>query len=675
MIPQRWPVPVLLALALLARRAAADEARLDARTLWDKAVTSNVRLSADGSALELDRGELFEDDGAAAGYSYKPNEEKLSAGTWVKKEFVITDPRATKATLLVGPGGALKALINGKPQQLRAAGKAGQYWQAYELPPESLQAGKNDIILHGSGKVWIARDDEFALGSHAHKTHPNRSAKSTDAGKTWSYERLGAGGDVDGEYYVRLFLDRRRPRGLLTLPVLDLGNLAEQPVAAPVSVVGPVRIAVEAENEAETRISVRVRSGTTYVPDEKHWSPWRQLGEAEILEEPVGRYLQAAVQLATADPFKTPRLQRVLIDARPTRPADWTKDLRVLDCLNPEIVRTSIPFAYEPFDHPRLKDLRRNHRLDDVVKGAKGEFELILRLAAWSSKQWVRGHLREAYPPWDALEILKPHADGTPVGGFCQQYNVVFLQACESFGLVGRAVSLGPGDHGARIRSGHEVVEIWSNEHGKWVYVDGQMAWCLVDQESGTPLSLLELRERQLASLRGKPAAAVKLVMAADTGRRWQGLDSFPPFVELRLIPRSNFLQEQAPLPLNQGMRGWFWTGHYVWTDGQAPASLLYGNRVVSRRNWEWTLNQTRFALEATAIPGELRVHLDTETPGFGTFLADVDRKGKQPIASGFLWKLREGKNRLDVGTRNSAGGERMASRIILAYSPGSPPE
>ena len=40
-------------------------------------------------------------------------------------------------------------------------------------------------------------------------------------------------------------------------------------------------------------------------------------------------------------------------------------------------------------DGALLWGLRRNHRLDDVVKGAKGEFELILRLAAWSSKQWV----------------------------------------------------------------------------------------------------------------------------------------------------------------------------------------------------------------------------------------------------------------------------------------------
>src|SRR5205085_5956646 len=130
-------------------------------------------------------------------------------------------------------------------------------------------------------------------------------------------------------------------------------------------------------------------------------------------------------------------------------------------------------------------------KLDAVARGATGEFELITRLAAWSSRQWRRGHLREGYPPWDALEILKPHADGTPIGGFCQQYNLVFLQACESFGLVGRAVSIGPGDVAINIRGGHETVEIWSNDFAKWAYIDGNTAWYFVDEKSDVPLSLL----------------------------------------------------------------------------------------------------------------------------------------------------------------------------------------
>lgn len=649
----------------LATPYAPAQVRLDARTLAEKSVGRNVRLATDGSAIELERGELFEDDGPAAGYSYKPNEERLSSQVWVKKELLIPDARADRATLLVAPGGDLRAIVNGTAVDLKPGTKAGNYWQTYSLPIETLKAEKNEIVLHGTGKVWIARAEDFAAGSRTRTKHPNRSARSTDGGKTWDYDRLGSAGDVDGEYYVRLLLDRYRARGVLTLPVMDIGNLAGRPISPALETVGPLRIGFQAE-AGTGRLSMRARSGPSLLPDDKNWSAWRELGEGGVLREPAGRFVQVEVELTTPDPRKTPKLKHVVFEAPQPPLAGWARGLRVVERQNEEIVRTAVPFVYEPWDNPTLAKFRKQYRLDEVTKEAKDEFDLITRLAAWSAKQWTKGHLEEGYAPWNAMEILKLHRDRTPVGGFCQQYNVVFLQACESFAIPGRAVSLGPGDHGARIRGGHEVVEVWSNQHKKWIYVDGQAAWYIADEATRVPLSLLELRERQLQKLGGKPARPARMVSLAESRFRWTGLADWPPFVELRLIPRSNFLAEAAPLPLNQGMRGWFWTGHHVWTDDEALASLLYGHRVRRKGDWEWTLNQTRFELEATSTAGELRVHLETETPGFDTFLADIDGGGWQPVKSGFVWKLRAGKNRLEVRTRNSAGREGIISRVVL---------
>ena len=653
--------------SIVAHHASADTLSLDARALFERALTSDLRLADDGKAIEIARDELIEDDGPAAGYSYKPNEEKLSATTWIKKEFLLADSRAAKATLLVGPGGKLQCTINGKAVPLGAARKVGGYWQAYEIPVETLKAGKNDVVLSGNGKVWIARDDEFAAGSTTRPRHPNRSLKSTDAGKTWRDDRLGVAGDIDGEYYVRLFLDRHRPEGHLTLPVIDVGNLANHALAPPLTSPGKVRVGIRG---ATGKILLRVRTGSTYVPDVKHWSTWEHIDDqAGTLNNVRGRFLQVAVVLKTANPLHSPSFREIFIEANPQRPKDWTKAVRLVESKNPEIVRTSIPFEYEPFDHPRLRKLRQDFKLDGIVAGAKSEFELITRLAGWSAKQWQRGHLRESYPPWDALEILKPHADKTPIGGFCQQYNVVFLQACESFGLAGRAVSLGSGDHGATIKSGHEVVEIWSNEHQKWVYVDGQLARYHIDVKTGQPLSLLELRERQVAHFRGKAAPAVKAVQIVDIGETWKGFDAFPPFFELRLIPRSNFLEKKSPLPLHQGMRGWFWTGHHVWTDADYPASMLYSQSMTHRRNWEWTLNQAHIVLEAMETPGLVRVHLDTETPGFEAFMASIDGKQKRTVSSRFDWQLHKGQNRLGAYALNSALREGVPSQIVLDYA------
>jgi hypothetical protein len=112
-------------------------------------------------------------------------------------------------------------------------------------------------------------------------------------------------------------------------------------------------------------------------------------------------------------------------------------------------------------------------------------------------------------------------------------------------------------------------------------------------------------------------------------------------------------LADEFPLPLNQGMRGWFWPGHEAWTDAEAPAARLYDRRVTSRRNWEWTLNSTEVRLIAADAPGELRVDLDTVTPGFAGYEAAIDDADAKPVDNGFTWKLHAGLNRLTVRSRN----------------------
>jgi hypothetical protein len=210
------------------------------------------------------------------------------------------------------------------------------------------------------------------------------------------------------------------------------------------------------------------------------------------------------------------------------------------------------------------------------------------------------------------------------------------------------------------------VVEIWSNEFNKWVYIDGNCAWYLIDAASGTPLSLWELRQRQLAVLRGQPSAPVRIVRLANTKWNWEGLTSWPPFAELRLIPRSNFLAQKSPLPLNQGMSGWFWTGHDVLSDDLAPAALIYPNRVSKRANFEWTVNRAQIMLEATDAPGQMRVHLDTQTPGLAGFQAQVDDEPARMVQTGFTWRLHAGRNRLQVRPVNSEGRQGGPSFLVL---------
>jgi hypothetical protein len=660
----------LLLICSAATNFAADELQLAAPRLMQTSVTRDVRLAEDGQSIVLERGVLYEDDGPAAGYCYGPNEEKLGPDIQIRKQLVIPDPRADRALVMVAQGGELALSVNGQPQSLDALGKTGQNWQLYTFSGSALKAGKNEFVVSGTGKIWIARDEDFAAGSRERTKHPNRSAKSTDGGKTWSDDKLGTGDNLDGEYYLRVFLDQYRPAGSLELPIIDAGNLGGATIAPAITAVDSLEIEVAADTPPETRVVLAVRTGASVVPDDKHWSPWQlSPGPTAKVEQPAGRFLQVRVELTTKTPLSSPQVREISIRAKPTLGSTWHSRVRVTEADNPALVRTSIPFEYEPLDHPRLAQLRKRYEIDKVVDGAKDELAALSKLAVWSSQRWEKiGHLAKAYPAWDALEILKLHADGTPVGGFCQHYNLVFLQACESLGFVGRAVSLSKGDHDLDFRSGHEVVEIWSNQFGKWIYIDGNAALYYADAETRVPLSLRELRERQLQLLKGQPYKPAELVALAPTKYAGLNLSSWPPFAELRLIPRSNFLAEKAPLPLHQGMKGWFWTGHYVWSDDAYPAAFIYGNRVTDPKNWDWTLNQAHIHLEATPTPGELRVRLDTETPGFETYLVDLDGAGVKKSPDNLVWKLHSGKNRLKARTRNISGREGAASLVVLEY-------
>jgi hypothetical protein len=639
--------------------------RLDARAIFDRAVTQDIALAPDGSVLRLRSGEVVEDDGPAAGFSYKPNVEHLSSTVWIRKQLVIADPRASAAVLMVGPGGDLKISVNGRPQTLEPPRKAGYgLWQAYTINPAALKPGVNDIVMSGSGRVWIARSDD------SYAELPHRSARSADAGASWSADHLGPKGDISGEYYVRILLEHYRSKGSMVLPVMDVANLTGNPLPPPLAGAGPLKVSVQAETGDEQNVSVRVRSGSTYVPRQGTWSEWAPLDRRGTLKTPRGRFVQLEVTLATGNPLDTPELRGITVETAPAVAGDWTKTVKVVDAHNEEIIRTSIPFRYEPFTHPKLKELRERYHLDDVVAGSKTELDLITKLAVWSTNAWKWGEwgLETSYPAWDALEILKKGPNGKPIGGFCQQYDLVFMQACESFGLVSRDISIYHEPLPRPDIAGHEPNEIWSNQYGKWIYVDGTSAWYAVDQATNVPLDLWELRRRQIEHFKGDNSHPIRIIELAPGVQpwRWRSLDESLGFGELRLIPRSNFLEQKSPLPLNQGKEGWFWDGHYVWTDADAPADMLQPNLVTRHGNFEWTLDQAHYVLEAGRAPGELRVHLDTETPGFETFVAEIDGAGPRPVGAVFPWKLHPGRNRLKAWPRNDAGRDGVASWIEL---------
>lgn len=663
----------VMPLAVSAEKSETFSREWTAAELFKVGITKGLILSPDKSSLEIPKGTVIEDDGPAAGYSYQPNVETLKGDKLLRKTLVVDRLPAYGATLLVARGGELEFQLNGQPLKVTGPKQLGPYWQAYAFDPVLLKKGKNELVITGTGSLWIAREEDFAKGSLTRKHHPNRSAKSTDGGKTWNSDQLGNKNDVDGEYSVRLALDQTQSQGTLTTPVIDLGNLDGKPIGRSLHSPGRVQVRLDGDFEDSNNYRLEVRSSGGAVPDSE-WSNWSPVdgskNHAAHLTDLNGRYVQLRCTLVSRNPLNSPRLQGLKIQCTPKFGDYWTDRLKVLKVDNPAIVRSGFKFQHENSDHPKLLKLRRDYRLDEVVKGASSEFEIITRLARWSSGLWSKMHLRDNYPPWDALEILKTHSDGTPVGGFCHQYNLVFLQACQSLGIPGRAVSIGPHIHTDRIRSGHEVVEVWSNDYQKWVYVDGNAAWYFIDPETKTPLSLWEMRQAQLDAFEQKKSATPPhVVTLAETRFEWKGMEGFPAFLELRLVPRSNFLSQLAPLPLNQGMRGWFWTGYRVWTDDRLPARAIYPHKIAKRKNFDWPINCLHFTLEPLDKPGVMRVHIDAEMPNLKSVTAKIDDQPARSIKSPFDWQLHPGRNHLELAPVNKSDRSGRRNRIEIEYN------
>lgn len=644
--------------------------KLVAKQIFNEWTSTGVSFNDDKNNIELNYGELYEDDGPAAGHSYVPNTEKLSQTILARKDLIIPDPKANGATILIQLKGEPIFTINGKQIHSVTVPGAGLRWKAYEIDPQLLQKGKNTLIIGGNAELPIALEENYAKGSLSIPHHPNRSAKSKDGGATWNYSGLGTNERLDGEYFVRLFLDHYLSKGSLVSPVMDVRDLHQGIIAPTVVQLSPVQVRIMSNAGSSGKIIRKFRTGSTPIPSDKTWSKWTDFraGDSEIMD-PQGGYIQLSIDLLTSDPLQTPSLDSILIQARHITKEDWYKKINIIKSENKKIVRSAIDFKYEPFGNQKLDSLRKKYNLDGIVKGSATEFEMITRLAGWASKQWNKKHLSEFYPAWNALEILKPHSDGLPVGGFCLQYNLTFLQACESFGLVGRVISISPGEVVFDHKGGHEVVEIWSNEFRKWIYVDGNMAWYATDKKE-VPLSLMELHDRQLDVLNGKVPKQTKFVHIAAMAEKWTSLKNWPPFVELRMIPRSNFLEETYPLPLNQGMYGWPWTGHFIWSSNKTQLNLNYSNRVTRKENWDWSVNEVYAHLEATKTPGVLRVSLETVTPGFKTFYCKKNDNEPIQMPEIFEWVLQPGVNKLTVNSVNIKNRKGPSTYLELEWNP-----
>ena len=331
---------------LRAEGARTVKVRLDAAALETTGRLQGLRFIPGDKAFRLNDLVLYEDDAPAIGKPRGATDrswfERLRKGVRIRKEFDLEDARAFSGCLVFN---GLEAVNNEEPLRIgingiefvRPASKyahpfAREYytrewtshadfdnWFRVEIPVGALRKGRNEIQLWAesespSWEIMVASDKEYAAGSTTRLGHPNRSAKSRDGGRTWDYDRLGWKDELDGEYVVRLSLDRRAAEGAYLSPVIDLAEAPGTETIKRRLDLEEAKVDWDVELPAGTSAEIFAQLGRDPVPGSSGWGELESVpGLSKTWTFPRGRYLQFKVVLKTDNPLATPAFRGLSI--------------------------------------------------------------------------------------------------------------------------------------------------------------------------------------------------------------------------------------------------------------------------------------------------------------------------------------------------------------------------
>jgi hypothetical protein len=661
-----------------------------------------VVADKDGT-VRLARSTLLADETGATDHQQS---ESLSDQVWARKIFQTPnyDRQAT-------PRGA-ELFIYGRPREIALNGNpldgAKQHestgWTRVKLPVDAWKTNdtantfghyQHEVVLKGGGEVLFEPRERPAL-----------SSRSLDGGKTWSADALGPRQASTGEYLVRMRLRRPPREGWIMSPVLDFWNAPAGELAAPAKLLCLRASGELFQGRFATEMGTRsclIRTGSTPLPNDRHWTGWHPLFESYEPEANVAHHrwfqLRLPVTAAVISFDRSPAIPKAFALEYELRSTDSEPEGRytVMSSRKAEYpAQTSIPFVYEK-PTPRLKHLREKYELDKVIAPGKTEMEQLMLLRHWVRNQWHTAwgnHPAAWMPPWDALQVLgcKDQPDCLTM---CTHYACVFTQCCLALGWNARHCIL---DH-------HCTAEVWVDQHQKWVMMDSGNSPTRPDcnlhfERNGVPQSALELhlayRDKKsdgltvcftpkrlmdaIASMCRKPPEAHTPGSPRPDTVSIAELKDYPVcglenYRRYAFPARNNYLTSLYPGELYQGWAEYFHDGYWWVGDDRDDPQLSpeYSKHLPPSRpqDIDWDLNWTRIHLCRTARPGELQVDLETLTPNLERLeLASVSGSEWKPTPASFTWKLAAGKNVLRARGVNAWGRAGKPAEITVEWKP-----
>jgi hypothetical protein len=615
--------------------------------------------------------------------------EGVGGSVWARKDFELDSAWARSAELCVFTNGRVLVSFNGKNLpayervHIRARPYSGVYpadkfpkghkmhalngkpyreywqggWQRVPVDPKLLRKGLNTVIMRAKPGETLRFLIEPSL-------YPNRSAVSRDGGATWDYDRLSRAGNINGEYIVRLFLQRHPATGWIESEAVDLwpreGNT---PVAVP-SRLAVVKIRPQADKPFGTRLALKARLGATpaYSPDT--WTPWTDAAElargrvrGKSLAEGNYRFFQWRAELAASgNRAKAPRLNGVEVSAEtvplpptsPPTPGSWRVE-------QPRIVRSSHVFAHARSTE-RLKLLRAHAELDEVVKGKARGVPQLLALARFTKDQFGNnkpGALK-TNSSWDGL-MLWHHGKGDDrqTSSMCTHRGAFFVQAVTALGYPARPC----------IWS-HAVAEVWVDEFGKWVAFDPSGRFYF--EVDGKPASMLEVSSTWDGRAGGDPERKVCTVKGPESRSKPRSNRQVAWFTRFWIPLRSNYLESPEPYEPGQGTTGFKCDSYLRWRHPHKEPLPWFSFYTRRRGDVEFTCNTVNLHLARTSKSGVLQVLVETDEPAPQRLEARFGGGDWAEVKPGFEWKLEPAGSTLEVRSVNDFGVPGRPARVTV---------
>lgn len=326
----------------------------------------------------------------------------------------------------------------------------------------------------------------------------------------------------------------------------------------------------------------------------------------------------------------------------------------------------------DSFLHPRLQQLRRRENLGRCITSGATQFDKIILLRKWVHQQW-QTKMPFYYPPWDAVEILdlsRQHHNN----GFCAQYAIVFLQACQSMGIHARYLDM----------PGHFAAEVWSDDYNQWVFMDPTED--VHYEKNGAPLDSSDLcsaywnhREDGIWKV-GSDKRRVKVVRADLEKLRQCALSSkadqltHPLTILMNGVTR--LLKHEADYhryPLFGRDKFEYMLPELTPKISGAKEEFTGRQKSDDRENFSYRFNQALlFIVKRKATEGLVKVILHPEnSPTFENFLLRTDQSNWEALnSSEFFWRLKPGLNHLSVRIRTRFGWLGPVSSATVFYKP-----